>query len=204
MRPIDEMTAERAAEACAGLHYTSNEFKAANAAVEWEGMWPEINRDGILTGRTVGDEAGFLNVADEAMILAAEAEAGGWVIDREEGRAEPPRPVVVELAEATETIRICGGLEDYAGLEHHAMEAAVQAYHSAAAEALARDPRASRLDVRGPRGQRILHSGWCGAKWGYQSGAIGVMSETLTEAEKAAISAADDAGRAAAKNEIEE
>lgn len=92
MRPIDEMTAERAAEACAGLHYTSTEFKSASAAVEWEGLWPEINRDGILTGRTVGDEDGYLNVADEAMIAVAEARLGRWTIDREGGRASPPEP----------------------------------------------------------------------------------------------------------------
>lgn len=108
----------------------------------------------------------------------------------------------VELAEADETIRICA-IDDLTGLEHPAMRAACQAYHAAAAEALAGDQRASRLNVVSPKGQRILHSAWAGAKFDYACGAMGVMNGNLTDAEKAAISAADDAGRAAAKNEIE-
>lgn len=115
-----------------------------------------------------------------------------------------PEPVDVELAEADETIRQRAGLEDLAGLEHPAMAAACQAYHSAVAAALADDPRAKRLNVISPRGRRILHSQWCGAAFSYTQGAIGVMSGSLTADEKQAISDADDAGRAAAANEIKQ
>lgn len=113
-----------------------------------------------------------------------------------------PEPIDVELAEADETIRI-RAIDDLAGIEHPAMQAACQAYHAAVAAALADDPRAARLNVCPPKGRRRLHSEWCGAHFSWTCGAIGVMGGVLTEDEKAAISAADDAGRAAAKNEID-
>jgi hypothetical protein len=83
------------------------------------------------------------------------------------------------------------------------MEAACQAYRSAVIESLADDPRAARLNVVTPKGQRILHSQWCGAHFSWTRGAMGVMSGTLTEDEKAALDAADDAGLAAAKAEVD-
>lgn len=110
--------------------------------------------------------------------------------------------VAIEAAEADETIRICGGLEDFAGLEHPAIGAACEAYHAAACDALRADPRAGRLFACTPIGQRRLHSAWAGAKFAYQCGALATMA-TLTEDEKAAVSAADDAGREAAKKVIE-
>lgn len=113
--------------------------------------------------------------------------------------AEPP-PVMVEVATASETIRICGGLDEFAGLEHPAMGDACEAYHRAATDAL-RD--AGRLQWCVPSGPRILHAQWMGAGWGYCCGALGTMATDLTDAEKAAISAADDAGREAAKKAIE-
>ena len=111
-----------------------------------------------------------------------------------------PEPIDVELAVANETIRHCA-VEEFTGLEHPAMEEACQAYRAAVIEALADDPRAKRLNVVSPRGQRILHSQWCGAHFSWTRGAMGVMSGKLTEDEKAALDAADDAGRNAAKNE---
>jgi hypothetical protein len=113
-----------------------------------------------------------------------------------------PEPIDVELAEADETIRT-RAIDDLAGVEHPAMQAACQAYHAAVAAALADDPRAARFNVCPPKGQRRLHSQWCGAHFKWTRGAIGVMSGELTEDEKAAISAADDAGRAAAKDEVD-
>jgi hypothetical protein len=131
-----------------------------------------------------------------------------WFVLNADGQninGEPqPEPVDVELAEADETIRQRAGLEDFAGLEHPAMAAACQAYHAAVVEALADDPRARRLNVISPKGRRILHSQWCGAGFAYTQGAIGVMSGSLTADEKQAISDADDAGRAAAANEIKQ
>jgi hypothetical protein len=113
-----------------------------------------------------------------------------------------PEPIDVELALANETIRHCG-VEEFTGLEHSAMEAACQAYRSAVIESLADDPRAARLNVVTPKGKRILHSQWCGAHFSWTRGAMGVMSGTLTEDEKAALDAADDAGLAAAKAEVD-
>lgn len=201
MRPTREFTAEQAARAGAGLHYTSAEWREIAAGGDWDGAWPEIDRHGILTGNEVGSVDNYLNVADEAMIPVCEAVAGGWQIDREEGRAEPPPPVMVEVAAADETIRICGGLEDFAGLEHTAIEDACEAYNRAATAAL--DTAGGRLNPCEPRGRRLLHSQWMGAKWGYQCGAIGTMAITLTDAEKDAIGAAHDAGLTAAKSVIE-
>ena len=113
-----------------------------------------------------------------------------------------PEPIDVELAEDDETIRICA-IADLTGLENPARQAACRAYHAAAAEALAGDPRAARLNVRSPRGRRVLPSQWMGARFAHTCGAIGVMSDSLTDDERAAISAADDAGRAAAKNAVD-
>jgi hypothetical protein len=83
------------------------------------------------------------------------------------------------------------------------MQAACAAYRAAAAVALADDARAARLVIEGPRGQRILHSAWQGAKFAYSVGAIGTMGD-LNDDEKAAVSAADDAGREAARKIIED
>ena len=201
MRPFEEMTDERRCEAGAGLHYKSREWDEIHqCGGGWDGAWPEIDRNGRLTGRIVGCEDGYLNVNDEVMIPVDEARAGGWTSE-DEGYAEPPPPVMVEVATADETIRICGGLEDFAGLEHTAIEDACEAYNRAATAAL--DTAGGRLNPCEPRGRRLLHSQWMGAKWGYQCGAIGTMATTLTDAEKDAIGAAHDAGLAAAKSVIE-
>lgn len=201
MRPFSEMTDERRAEAGRGLHYQSAAWREIAEAGAWDGAWPVIDRLGRLTGEVIDAADGYLNVDDEAMIAVSQAVAGGWSIDREEGRASEPRPVSVEVAQRDETIRICGGLEDYAGLDHTAMPEACEAYHAAACDALRADQRASRLFPCTPVGQRMLHSGWMGAKFSYQCGAIGTMHD-LTEDEKAAVSAADDAGREAARKVI--
>ena len=202
MRPFSEMTDERRCEAGAGLHYKSREWDEIFNTGGWDGAWPEIDRNGKLTGRIVGSEHGFLNVNDEAMISEAEAHAGGW--DRpDDGYAEQPKPVIVEFAVADETIRDRGGIDEFAGLEHPYMADACAAYRAAATATLADDARAVRLVAAHPQGQRILHSAWAGAYWSYSSGAIGTMA-SLTDAEKSAVSAADDAGREAARKVIEE
>jgi hypothetical protein len=202
MRPYEEMTDERRCEAGAGLHYKSREWDEIFNTGGWDGAWPEIDRHGKLTGRIVGSEDGFLNVNDEAMISEAEARAGGW--DRpDDGYAEPPQAVIVEFAVADETVRDRGGIDEFAGLDHPYMADACAAYRAAAVAALADDPRARRLVADRPHGQRILHSAWAGTYWEYSTGAIGTMGK-LTEAEKAAVSAADDAGREAARKVIEE
>lgn len=109
-----------------------------------------------------------------------------------------PPPVMVEVATADETIRMCGGLDEHA--EHPAIAEACEAYHRAATDSLT---GAGRLNWCAPRGQRVLHSQWMGAKFSYRCGAIGTMATDLTDDEKAAISAADDAGLAAAMKVIE-
>lgn len=156
----------------------------------------------LQVGHRQGDAWAKVDGDSEAgrELLAAFFESHG---DDEDLFVPEPEPIDVELAEADETIRICGGLEDYAGLEHPAMQAACQAYHAAVAEALADDPRAARFNVRSPQGRRRLHSQWMGAQFAHSCGAIGVIVGALTDDEKAAISAADDAGRAAARNEID-
>jgi hypothetical protein len=202
----NEMTCDTAADKGRGLHYQSHAWASIAEDAEWTGMWPAIDRDGKLTGQAVDSDetaVGWLNVDDEAMISVEEARVGGWTIDADEGRAEPPKPVIVEFAVADETIRDRGGIDEFAGLEHTHMAEACAAYRSAAIAALEDDPRAGRLVAESPRGQRILHSAWAGAHWSYSSGAIGAMAD-LTADEKAAVSAADNAGREAARKVIAE
>lgn len=83
-RPAD---ADTAAAAGRGLHYRSSEWRELADAGDWNGIWngtwPEIDRDGTITGRIVESEDGYYSVGDEAMISAAEARAGGWEIDAE-------------------------------------------------------------------------------------------------------------------------
>ena len=113
-----------------------------------------------------------------------------------------PQPVAVEFAICDETIRTCA-IDDLIGLEHTAASEACAAYHRAATQSLIDDKRAGRLSVESPRGQRRLHSQWMGSYFKFSAGAIGTMGD-LTEAEKAAVSAADDAGREAARKIVEE
>ena len=110
-------------------------------------------------------------------------------------------PVAVEFAVCDETIRTCA-IDDLIGLEHTAAAEACAAYHRAATQSLIDDERAGRLTVSSPRGQRRLHSQWMGSGFKFSSGGIGTMGD-LTEDEKAAVSAADDAGREAAKKIVE-
>ena len=150
------------------------------------------HRQGDAWAKIDGD-----NEAGEEMVAAFFSDHGAdeSLFQRE------PEPVMVEVATANETIRICGGLEDFAGLEHTAIEDACEAYNRAATAAL--DTAGGRLNPCEPRGRRLLHSQWMGAKWGYLCGAIGTMATTLTDAEKDAVGAAHDAGLAAAKSVIE-
>ena len=58
----------------------------------WAQNWPVVDRDLNLTGefRDSGSDD-WLNYDDEAAILRDEAIEGGWYIDEDEGRAEPPK-----------------------------------------------------------------------------------------------------------------
>lgn len=96
MRPTREFTAEHAARDGRGLHYKSREWAEIASHADWAGAWPEIDRSGRLTGNEIGSVGGgWLNVDDAAMIPVAEAVAGGWPYDRDEGRAWPPMHVRV-------------------------------------------------------------------------------------------------------------
>jgi hypothetical protein len=202
---VAAMTVLAEAGADGEMHYESDEWQALRDHVSWNGWWPVIEGDGVIYGTiTDGRDRGYLNVNDEAMIGADDARAAGWRVDTEEGTAVPSDPVTVEFAAADETIRDRGGIDEFAGLEHPAMPEACAAYRRAAIIAMADDDRASRLDVEAPKNSRSLHSQWCGAHWGYSAGAIGTMARDLTDAERAAIDAAHEAGLAAARTVIEE
>ena len=91
MRPTREFTAEKAAMDGRGLHYKSGEWREIASHADWDGEWPEVERSGRLTGNVIGSVDGeWLNVDDAAMIPVCEAVAGGWIIDRDDGRAKPP------------------------------------------------------------------------------------------------------------------
>jgi hypothetical protein len=156
----------------------------------------------LQIGHRQGDEWSRIDGDEEAGIelLAAFFEEHGT---DEDLFVQQPKPVIVEFAVADETIRDRGGIDEFAGLEHPYMADACAAYRAAATATLADDARASRLVADCPQGQRILHSAWAGTYWKYSSGAIGTMA-ALTDAEKSAVSAADDAGREAARKVIEE
>jgi hypothetical protein len=141
---------------------------------------------------------------DPGYVPPSQSELDAWadaVIANRWHMAEPPM-VAVEFAVANETIRL-RAIDELIGLEYPYADEACAAYRKAAIDALRDDPRAGRLTAETPRGQRLLHSQWAGARFSYSAGAIGTMGD-LTEAEKAAVSAADDAGREAARKIVEE
>ena len=105
----------------------------------------------------------------------------------------------VEVAFANETIRLCGGVDEFAGLDSDTDDAC-HAYRQAAASSLLN----AGYDPVAPRGQRLLHSQWCGAHWSYNAGAIGTMDDAATDADKAAIDAAHEAGLAAARKILDD
>ncbi len=78
------------AQVHAGEHYSSPAFRLDSDRVNWDGLWPVVDRDGELTGE-VTDGDGHYNVID-AMIDPEEAREGGWEIDLDGGSAKPPRP----------------------------------------------------------------------------------------------------------------
>lgn len=91
------LTDRQRCEAGAGLHYKSRQWdEIFNDGGGWDGAWPEIDRHGKITGRIVGNEDGFLNVNDEAMISEAEARVGGWT-SPDDGYAEPPASAMPQV-----------------------------------------------------------------------------------------------------------
>lgn len=56
------------ATAAEGLHYNSPEAKKILDAGDWQGYWPVVDRQGILTGDITDSEGAFANVDDLAMI----------------------------------------------------------------------------------------------------------------------------------------
>ena len=208
----DDTTVEAALDACpeyvvdlhSGEAIDDEEVAAAIAKCDWTGLWPIIDGDCCLTGEVVDNSSdGYLSCDWGGMIDADVARAAGWRIDTEEGTAAPSEPVTVEFATADETIGWNAGLREMAPSDHPAQEEACAAYRRAAIIALEDDDRANRLRAEAPRDRRILHSQWCGAHWGYSSGAIGTMASDLTTDERAAIDAANDAGLEAARKVIE-
>jgi hypothetical protein len=181
-----------------GLHYKSPQWRMLAALVDWEQIWPEVDCDGAITGRTVGDEEGFLLVDDEVVIAEDNIDCR-W--EENDGYAVPVT-ALIEAAVSSETIRGHGGIDEFAGLEHFAMNEACVAYRLAAANAIEDDARCGRLVVIAPRGERIVASGWSGSHWKHSAGAMGTM-QRLTEDEQAALAAAHDAGLAAARAVIE-
>jgi hypothetical protein len=137
---------------------------------------------------------------DTSDAALAAAESAGRTVEEE----EVPPPVPVEVAISDETIRDRGGVGDFSGLEHPAIKEACEAYYNAATDVLSDAAAEGRLFWCQPGGNRRLHSQWAGTTWGYSSGAIGTMARDLTDEEKATISAAADAGLAAARKVIEE
>jgi hypothetical protein len=73
-----------------GEHYTSPAFARDAERVNWDNVWPVVDRDGELTGR-ITDGDGHYNVADVAMIEQDEARDGGWSFDAVGGYATPPK-----------------------------------------------------------------------------------------------------------------
>jgi hypothetical protein len=150
----------------------------------------------LQIGHRQGDEWARVDGDSEVGLDLLES----FFADRGDDKDLYVQPVLVEVATADETIRIFGGIEDFAGLEHPAISDACEAYHREATRFL--DGVGGRLHPCQPRGSRRMHSVWAGSQWGYSCGAIGTTAADLTDAEKTAIGEANDAGLEAAKQAI--
>jgi hypothetical protein len=82
------------AEAHSGEHYTSPAFARDSERVDWDGVWPVVDRDGELTGEISEgeDEDDVYNVDGDAMISHEEAIDGGWTVDEDGVYAVAPMP----------------------------------------------------------------------------------------------------------------
>lgn len=152
---------------------------------------PEATVTCLQIGHRQGDEWARIDGVDDADLIDS------FFADHGADEDLFVKPVLVEVATADETIRICGGIEDFAGVDHPATSDACEAYNREATRSL--DGAGGRLHPCEPRGSRRIHSVWAGSKWGYSCGAIGTTAADLTEAEKTAIGEAHDAGLTAAK-----
>jgi len=72
------------------MHYTDPVWLKLADVFDWQGRWPVIQKDGLLTGEVFSPEDGLLHTYDsDAVIRREDAIAGGWAID-EESFAHPP------------------------------------------------------------------------------------------------------------------
>lgn len=64
--------ATRVADAGRGLDYRSSVWQGLATLCAWDDLWPEVDSRGRITGRVIGDESGYLNVDNEAMVDAGD------------------------------------------------------------------------------------------------------------------------------------
>ena len=72
---------------------TADETAAAMEAIDWQGYYPVVDEDLDLTGKWRYADADvvdyYLVPSVDAVILCGVADPKGWMIDTEEGTAEP-------------------------------------------------------------------------------------------------------------------
>lgn len=156
-----------------------------------------VGVDGLLVGNYPSVTRAMFEAAEQVRVLENLRTRPSIPEEAWEAVEEfvPPPPVMVEVASCDETIRICGGLEEFAGMEHTAIHEACEAYHRAATDSIMQS--GGRLNWCVPSGKRVLHSQWMGARWEWSRGAVGTMTTGLTSDECAAIDAEADAAEAA-------
>jgi hypothetical protein len=64
-----------------GHSITDPDYKRLADDLLWDCVWPEVDGDLLLTGNLVGDEDGYANVRDEAMMQEPVALAAGHTVD---------------------------------------------------------------------------------------------------------------------------
>lgn len=75
----------RVAEAGVGLDFRCAVWHGLASLGYWTDCWPEVDGRGRITGRIVGDEDGYMNVDDEAMVDADDISDDELWEDREDG-----------------------------------------------------------------------------------------------------------------------
>jgi len=92
-----EETISAVCTALKGHHLDCPTVNRASDGLDWTGYYPVIDGELMLTGGWMyADSSGtYLNYGDKALITRVEAKKGGWVLDIDEGTAQPPQKVRV-------------------------------------------------------------------------------------------------------------
>lgn len=64
-----------------GCHMSDPDFRRLSDKLPWDGLWPVVDGERLLTGGIVESEDGYASVCNEAMMLESDAREAGLVVE---------------------------------------------------------------------------------------------------------------------------